>query len=202
MSGDDPEHPEGWWEPRRDALEKVLGKPDGTVGHAPVPFDLGPDVGGAADVLYFRQHLTGVVAVTAELIGRDDQPPSSLGNYELMICEKGDPSWGASLISRLAHYTLEVPLEPGETMDIGSAVPPGSTIVALLFSEYSRFDVLQRECGLLLCIGITEDELADCQRGLAEEVEAALRNTGTYPFTDLERASVVVGADPGETKPQ
>ena len=152
-------------------------------------------------MLYFRQHLAGVVAVTAELIGRDDQPPSPLGNYELMICEKGErePSWGASLISRLAHYTLEVPLEPGETMDIGSAAPPGSTIVALLFSEYSRFDVLDRECGLLLCIGITAGELADCQRGLAEEVEAALRSRGTYPFTDLQRASVVVGGASGGT---
>src|SRR5262245_60785319 len=111
---DDDSDLEQWWDVRRAALEQVLGRADGTVGHALVPFDFGPDVGGAADVLYFREHLPGVAAVTAELIGRNDQRENRLGNYELMICERNDARWGTSIISRLAHYTLEGTIEPGE----------------------------------------------------------------------------------------
>ena len=145
-------------------------------------------------MLYFRAHLSGVASVTAELIGRDDQKPTCLGNYELMICEKGEASWGPSIISRLAHCTRNTPLEPGETMDIGPAAPRGSTIVALLFSEYARFDLFDRRCGLLLCIGLTKDELSACRRGLAHEVEAALKVVGIYPFTESYRLSVSVTA--------
>jgi hypothetical protein len=190
MDKESSNEPDSWWDARLSALEQILGPSDGVVGHSPVPFDLGHDVGGAADVLYFREHLPGIATVTAELIGREEQGRNRLGNYELMICEKEDPSWGASIISKLAYYTLDARLEPGETLDLGDSVPSGSTITAFLFSEYARFPVRQLPCGLLLCLGITKQELAACRRGRAAEVEAVLRKDGVYPFTDLRRSTV------------
>jgi hypothetical protein len=88
-------------------------------------------------------------------------------------------------------YTLESKLNPGETMDIGPAAPQGSTITALLFFDYARFTVHRGKAGLLLCLGITVDELAYCQAGRRAAVEKALKKAGVYPFTDLKRKSVL-----------
>lgn len=187
---------EVWWDARTVALEAVLGKSEDLVGHSIVPFRLGVEAGGAADVLYFRNHVAGVVTVTADLIGNDDQIRNELGNYELMICERDDTDWGASFISRLAQYTLEARLNPGETMDVGPALPEGSTLSAILFLDYARFTVLGRNSGLLLCIGITADELDACRHGRTADVEAALKSSAVYPFTDQNRKSVVDPARP------
>jgi hypothetical protein len=180
-----------WWDARVAAIERVLGKSHKIHGHAVIPFQAGADMGGAADVIYFHEHLDGIVSVTSELIGCDEQVLSSLGNYELMICHRDEEEWGPNIISQLAHYTLEAELNPGETMDIAPAVPDGSTIDALLFLEYARFRVLDRDCGLLLCIGITADELSACRAGHRKDVEAALRKQNVYPHTDLYRKSVI-----------
>lgn len=179
------------WNARIAGLESILGPADEMVGHSPVPFFLGADSGGAADILYFKQHLDGIVAVTSDLIGCEDQVTNDLGNYELVVCHRDDEPWGANIISQLAYYTLEAQLNPGETMDIDSAVPEGSTIAALLFFEYGRFQVLDRPAGLLLCVGITADELEACREGKRAEVEQALKAAQVYPFTDLYRASVL-----------
>lgn len=108
-----------------------------------------------------------------------------------MICHRDDEDWGPNLISRLAYYTLEEKLEPGETMDIGPAAPDGSTIAALLFLEYARFKVRGKKAGLLLCIGITADELKMCRKGRRADVEQALKKARVYPYTDLYRQSVL-----------
>jgi hypothetical protein len=191
MSIDDTSEWNEWWNERIIAMEKVLGKSHGMHGHAVIPFDLGADIGGGADIVYFRQHVNGVVSVTSELIGRDDQVRNVLGNYELMICHRDDEHWGPNLISKLAYYTLEAELNPGETMDIGSATPDGSTINALLFCEYARFQVRERQAGLLLCIGMTSRELTACQSSGSDSVLDELKNNGIFPFTDLYRESVI-----------
>jgi hypothetical protein len=176
-----------WWDARLAAMEAVLGKSDDMVGHATIPFQ----IGGAADIVYFHKHMKGIVSVTAELIGCDEQIKNRLGNYELMICQRQKDDWGDSLISQLAQYTLEAKLEPGETMDIGSAVPDGATITALLFFKYATSRVRGCKCGLLLCLGITADELAAAHAGRRDAVEQALVESGVYPFTDLSRKSVL-----------
>ncbi len=188
---DDADDWQRWWDARIAAMERILGKSADTVGHGVIPFQFGADMGGAADIVYFRNHLDGVVAVTSELIGCDDQIPNDQGNYELMICSRDDHEWGPNILSQLAHYTLECPLNPGETMDIGPAAPNGSTIAAFLFLDYGRFKVHDRHAGLLLCIGITADELSAFRAGNSSQVEAALKDAGVYPFTDLFRGSVM-----------
>lgn len=184
-----------WWDARMEAMASVLGKADDVVGHAMIPFQMGADIGGAADVVYFRYHLDGVVCATSELIGCNDQVNNRLGNYELMICHRQNDEdgleWGANIISQLAHYTSEAELNPGETMDIGPATPKGSTIAAFLFFGYATFTVRERQAGLLLCMGITKAELKACRKGKRDLVEEKLKGAGVYPFTDLFRKSVV-----------
>lgn len=182
---------EYWWNTRQKALEAILGPASDMVYHGVIPFDLGPDAGGAADVLHFPNCAGGSAFVTSELIGRDDQVENDLGNYELMICHREKHDWGPNVISRLAGFTCQALVNPGQTMDIGEVTPSGSTISAFLFQEYARLVVEGRACGILLCIGITREELELCRQGRAAEVTEALRLNGVHPFTDLERPSVV-----------
>lgn len=186
------------WDARLAAIESVLGRSENMVGHSPIPFHFGSELGGAADVIYFRNHCPGIVAVTSELIGDVDQVRNQLGNYELMICQRDSVEWGARIISQLAYYTLQAELNPGETIGIESATPEGSSIKAFLLFDYARFDVRGRKAGLLLCLGITEEELDACRRGRTAEIEAALRSAGVFPFTELNRNSVL---DPKESAP-
>ena len=180
-----------WWDARLAAMEKLLGKSHDVVGHGAIPFHLGADLGGIADIVYFHHHVNGVVSATAELIGNADQPPNALGNYELVICSRDNDDWGANIIGQLAHYTLESVLEPGQTMDIGPATPDGSTIAAFLFCDYGRFVVGDQNGGLLLCIGITARELDACRNGDRPRVEHLLKSNAVFPFTDLQRESVI-----------
>ena len=105
------------WDARVAALTPILGKPGDKVWHAVIPFQLG----GSADVLAFPEFVPGITFVTAEMTGVDmGQRPSTLGNYELMICAKEQLEKAADLISRLGRYTCEATLEAGETMDLGT----------------------------------------------------------------------------------
>lgn len=180
-----------WWDARLAALESILGKSHDIVGHGTIPFSLGADLGGTADIVYFHNHVEGILSVTAELIGNPDEIPNSMGNYELAICARDDDDWGPNIIGQLAHYTLETPLEPGQTMDIGPATPEGSTIVAFLFCDYGRFVVRDQNAGIILCVGITSSELEACRKGESKRIEMLLKSLGVFPFTDLQREGVV-----------
>jgi hypothetical protein len=178
------------WDARIAALVPILGKPTDSVYHATVPMYLG----GFADVLAFPSYVAGMTYATAELTGEDvGQLPSSLGNYELMICFREDHPRGADMISRLARHTCEAKLEAGQTMDLPDFFK-GSVIKALLFAQPSekpvQFDLLGQRCGLLLCIGITAEELALKQSSGSATLLARLKQRGVFPYTVLQRESV------------
>ena len=188
------EKPDDWnelWDARLEAMESVFGKSHDMIGHGTIPFNLGADMGGTADVIYFHNHVDGIVSVTAELIGNTDQVRNSMGSYELAFCSRSEESWGPNIIGQLAHYTLETALEPGQTMDIGPATPEGSTIAAFLFCDFARITVRNENAGILLCVGITENELDYCRNGGRQQIESLLKSNEMYPFTDLTRKSVV-----------
>ena len=175
------------WNARVAALEPVLGPADDAVFHAPVPFHLG----GAADMLTFREHVQGVVYVTADLIGDDRSMPSELGQYELMICLRQEADWAPQLIGNLAKYTIEALLKPYATMDIGPALPKPTELVAFIYLPYANLTVADKEAGLLLCLGITVDELSFAREHGPDDLVARLEQAGVYPFTALSRRSVL-----------
>jgi len=192
-----PEHSQGqtedWeqiWNARIAALIPILGQPTNTVLHAIIPFQLG----GSADVVPFPDHVPGMTYVTAEMTGENvGQRPSTLGNYELMICTRQELQKAGDLISKLARYTCEAELEPGETMDLG-AFFGDSTLRALLFwhpgNEPAHFEFLGQRYGLLLCVGITAEELAFKKKLGSEDLVALLKAHGVFPYTIPNRPSV------------
>lgn len=174
------------WDARQTAMEGVLGPADDTILHAPIPFHLD----GAADVLVFRQHNNGVVYVTADLIGDDRSKPNELGQYELMICTPDDSQWAPQLISNLAKYTVEAVLAPNDTMDIGPALPQPTEVSAFLYLPYATMEVDGQPAAIMLCLGITQSELAFIRKNEVSTFVDALKAAGIYPKTDLSRKSV------------
>ena len=168
---------------RAEALARVLGPSHDNEYHAAHPFALG----GQADVLAFFHHLDGVVYATAELTGK---PDSRYADYELMICHRSANDWGPSVISRLAPYTQQAYIGPGETMDIDSATAADSAIKAFLFDTYATFTLFGEEFELRLCIGITKAELQFKMQHGSEKLLELLKSHSVYPFTDLKRRSV------------
>jgi hypothetical protein len=181
------------WDARKAALESVLGPAEDCVLHALVPFHLG----GQADVLTFRKHIPGRTAATCELLGEPAQKRNLLGTYELVIAHRDDNDWGPNVISKLARYTCDAQVQPGQTMDIAPAAPPNSTIAGFFFDDYKRIKYDGEDAGLLLCIGLTADELAACISGKRQMVYDALVAQNVFPYTDLDRPSVLKPPRPG-----
>jgi len=185
---------DGWqriWDARLAALKPILGDAGDTVYHAAVPMFLG----GAADVVPFPSFVPGSTLVSADLTGEGvGQQPNSLGNYELMICTRTDIPAAPNLISNLAKYTLEAVLEPGESMDIGTYFGD-ATLRALLFTHPgdspARFTLEGQQCSLLLCIGITADELDFKHANGSAALIERLRASSVFPYTVPDRPSVV-----------
>ncbi len=179
------------WDKRKQVLEAILGPSTGTVLHSPVPLALG----GIADVLTFRHFVKGYCYVTADLTGGESgQLPTSLGTYEIVICVRKALPLAANLVAQLGKYSLSNPLEPGETMDIGSYFGQRS-VDALIFSPLSnppeKFKVEEKKCGLLLCLGITRAELNFKMEYGSDALLKRLQKASIIPYTDIDRASVI-----------
>jgi hypothetical protein len=181
------------WDARQAALESVLGPAEDTVLHAPVPFHLG----GQADVLTFRQRTAGRIAATCELLGEPSQKRNLQGTYELAIAHRDENDWGPNIISKLARYTCDAVLQPGQTMDIDSAVPAKSTIAGFFFDDFKRMKFAGADAGVLLCIGLTADEVIACRKGKRQMVYDALIAQKVFPYTDLNRLSVLKSSGGG-----
>ena len=179
------------WDARLRGLSQVLGRAENKVFHAFVPFEFG----GFADVLTFPEFVRGKTYVTADCTGPcTGQLRSRLGNYELMICVKKPMPVAADFISKLAPYTLQAKLQPGDTMEFPKR-QRGSTLKGLLFTypgdKHVWFEFLGKRYGLLLCIGITKDELALARSKGTDVVVSALKERDVFPYTIFDRESVL-----------
>ncbi len=179
------------WDSRLGALEQRFGKSADHVYHGVLPFAFG----GEADVVVFPAYQGGIAHVTAEMTGEEvGQVRGEFASYELMICTRTKNDKAADLISRLARSTCESRLLAGESMDIGDFFDDRS-IRAILFCHPEEqpvvFEVNQRRCGILLCVGITKDELDLKMKQGSVVLLELLKAKGVFPFTDPNRTSLV-----------
>jgi hypothetical protein len=179
------------WDARLRALSRHFGKRGDMDHHALIPFYLG----GNADVVPFPGYRGGVAYVTSEMTGEDvGQIPGPFGSYELMVCTRAENAKAAEIISRLARYTCDARLEASQTMDIRDFFGDG-TIRAFFFchpeDEPIRFELNGQPCSVLLCVGITSDELEFKMKKGPEALLTLLKDKGIFPFTEPDRASVV-----------
>jgi hypothetical protein len=164
-------------------LSQKFGEMDETVLHSPVPFSLGHDIGGRADVYQFSHHLNGIVYITCDLWGSEQQE-SDAHNYELMIAHRKKSDWGPNLISLLAYYSLEASINSLETMDLPPDMRNGSSLVAILFHKYCEFKHNRKKLGVMLVMGISQNDLNFKKKNGGEKLLEKLIAEKKYPFTD------------------
>jgi hypothetical protein len=177
------------WDARLAALQSVFGPADDDILTSVIPFYLG----GSADVLAFRKHNDGICYVTAGIIGDASAKPNKHGQYELMICvrEPAAADWAPNLVGTLARHTTEAVLSSGETMDIAPALPQPASVTQLLFLNYADINIQGKNAGVLLCLGINADEVEYIKTHGLEPLVKSLEQADVYPFTDLNRPSVI-----------
>jgi len=173
----------------QEFMKKSLGDPIDTVFHSPVPFQLGYDAGGAADVYQFKRPDGNICYVTGDLIGKS-QKPSDAGNYELLIIMGKGEEWGVNLIRMLAFSTLEESLNSCETMDIGNF---GAKVGfdAIIFDKFAKTTINGKEIGIMLVIGITKNELKWKFNNSGEALLKKLKDNGLYPVSKPKRKSII-----------
>ncbi len=187
-----------YYESKLAGMEAVLGPMHEFVGHAVIPFD----VGGAVDMYYFPQE-RGTALATMELLRLEGDIPmrGKLGTYELVAFTKekiGTPDFAkieralCGIFTVLGNYSAGAVLNPLETCEI----PDGEGKRCLVFDEYpsgGKLDSGGRRHGLLLVIQVHEDEMAFAMKYGTKALLRRLRDRGCYPFSDLDRKSVVSG---------
>lgn len=193
-----PESAEAFETAKLASLERVLGPMHDFVGHAIIPFD----IGGNVDMYYFPQS-AGTAMATMELLRFDGDIPlkGRIGTYELVsLTKKAIEADGFEAIERrvcatftvLGRYSAEAVLNPLETCEI----PFDEGTVCLIFDEYpskGAFNFDGKRRGLLLVIEVFEDEMNFARQFGTKRLIALLKASGHYPYSDLDRKSVVVG---------
>jgi hypothetical protein len=170
-------------------MERHLGSPKDKVFHAAAPFDSGRENGGAADVYLFNRKDGYISYVTGDLIGKV-QPESDAGNYELLIVMKDGEEWGENLIRMLAFSTLEESFNSGETMDLGEfGISVG--FPALIFDKYADTQIDGKQIGVMLVVGITQDELEWKMKNGGPALLKKLKAERVYPYSIPNRKSIL-----------
>jgi hypothetical protein len=184
-------------------MAEILGIQAPTVGHAIVGFA----VGGAVDMYYYHFKNGGTIFATQELISPtgENQIPNRNGLYELVAFTKqeftslpiGEGKFGklerrlCGIFTGIGNFSYQAKLEPGETCELPVDGEPNR---CLIFDEYigeDNFQIADKTYGFLLIIEVFRDELDFARSNGVDELKVKLKNAGHYPFSDLDRESVI-----------
>jgi hypothetical protein len=185
---------------KEQALEHVLGKMHGMVGHAIIPFR----IGGAMDMYYFPQHIAGTGFATMELLepAGSGSKPNRFGTYELVAFTKHPLNLEKGLttpfneierrccgiFTLFGNYSFEAVLNPGETCEI----PLSDTEYAcLILSKYADISVNGRKHHLMLLQEVFRSEMDYARRNGSASLLEKLKKAAIYPYSDMDREPVV-----------
>jgi hypothetical protein len=194
------------YEAKKEALQRILGKMHGFVGHAIIPFQ----VGGAVDMYYFPNGIQGTGFATMELIEPDGSgpKPNRIGTYELVsftrhkIPDLDEKSDGhpfnkierriCGIFTTIGFYSYEAVLNPGETCEVPGK--EGEPNKCLIFAEYrpqgESFMIDGKKHCLLLCLEVFRSEMEYAMEHGSDVVLKKLKDEGYYPYSDLDREPV------------
>ncbi len=125
--------------------------------------------------------------VTCELCCRDDQKPSSFGNYELMIIGKDTEKWARNILTEIGRMTLDEVIDHHHTINFSEIVDKDDSIKGVIFEKYSSIIYKKKSYGIMLAIGITLPELELCYESGVQACLKKLIEAKIYPNTILER---------------
>jgi hypothetical protein len=189
------------------AMEKVLGAMDDTMGQSKTPFE----EGGRVDLYYFTKGIPGTAMATMQLfdVKGDGVRANRIGRYELVAFTRlarpkdgSDPNAAAEFadiqdrlcdhLTRAARQAQWDVVQPGDTADFPTY--KGETVY-LIFDECrgtgQDFVVDGKRYCLLLCMEIHKSEYQWAMRNGGARLIEKLKAAGHYPYSDMDRESVV-----------
>ena len=186
-------------------IESIMGKGHDMVGHAMIPFS----VGGAFDQYYYPNYCDGTAMVTKELVNHKfDSPQNNVYDaYELVIvtknkihCLMGEsgleyddgPFFG--ILNAVGKYSLMAKLNPFETIefpdDFGD-LSKKCLIIDALSEPLCNEETRNKKFGLMLIMEIHRDEMEFAMQQKGRELIEKLKEKGIYPYTGINRRSVL-----------
>lgn len=206
---------DAYYEAKEAALERLLGPMHDVVDHSLIPFGLG----GAVDLFYFTEGIEGTAIATMELIrpdGRGPHPHRQPG-YELVaftrekmpeVIRLDDEETNrekspfdrvksrlGNILTAVAEYGSEMDIASEDTCEIPGNEDEGVPGACLIFASYPgegpalRIEGMAHE--LLACIEIHRNEMLFAMNHGGIELLARLEEHGYFPYSDLDRPSVV-----------
>jgi hypothetical protein len=151
---------------RRLALERHFGRAT-------------PDRAAASMELFvFDEHIIGATLYVSA--GR---------RYDFAICFRRDDDPGVTDVDRVLSAFRRRRVHPEEAAFMRDRFLPPSAVAGFLFTAYGEVATGSESRTILLAIGITEDELEDCETMGSTAVLERLHGAGVFPFTDIDRES-------------
>lgn len=195
-------------------FKSVLGDPHPTLIAALIGWDLG----GPVDLWIYPNHNSGTIFTTMQLVipGDKSRDQNQLGMYELAAATRHQPQPHTdnstqentgeqtpfdnmvleirTLLTGAARYSGECPIEPLETAEV-EADEPGVENTCLIFDtligRVAGLELSGEPYGVILVMKVHPSELQYARQNGTPALIGKLKDTGVYPFSDLDRESVV-----------
>jgi hypothetical protein len=192
-----------WYDRKTKMMEASLGREHDMVMHSMIPYS----IGGALDLYYFPNGISGTGIATKELCEIPGEGPSNdvFDVYELVMFTRHQISLDDSdkvttpfgrahssinaILNCIARYSAEASLNPHETCEFPEELE-GVGGKCLIFDGYGNNDDYS-DFGLLLIIEIHRSEMEYAREFGGNELLSKLKAAGCYPYSDLDRAPVV-----------
>ena len=188
-------------------IESVLGKEHDMVNHSIIPFS----AGGAFDLYYYPNYCDGTAMATKELVNHKFNSPGNdvYDAYELVIVTRNklqslmgesEPEYDdgpiVEILNMIGQYSSMAKLNPYETIefpgDFGVESVRGKCLIIDAISEpLCNEETNNKKFGLMLIMEIHRDEMEFAMQQRGRELIEILKQKGIYPFSGINRPSVL-----------
>ncbi|QDU09418.1 suppressor of fused domain protein [Gimesia aquarii] len=196
---------EQWYEEKSNLMEHVLGKEHDMVMHSLIPYA----VGGALHGYYYPNGIEGVGIATKDLstLPRKGSNNDFFDCYELVMFTREKFSFEEALdkstsfgqihhhlkaiLNVVAPYGAQATLNPAETCEFPEDMEEiGGK--CLIFDRYGSFsDSELNSFGMMVVIEVFRREMNYARQKGGNSLIKRLKKAGHYPYSDLDRDSVV-----------
>lgn len=194
-----------WYDRKTSMMEAILGPEHNMVMHALIPYA----VGGGLDLYYYPHAMPGTAIATKELCELPDEGSSNevFSCYEIAMFtrhaldldeakDEGSRFGQAHaninrILNFIAPYSAAATLNPNETCEFPSDMEHVGG-KCLIFDAYGLTESeAGRGFGILAIIEIHRSEMEFARSSGGAELIQRLKTAGHYPYSDLDRVSVV-----------
>jgi len=195
-----------WYRKKSTLMENILGQEHDMVMHALIPYYLG----GTLDLYYYPFSVKGTGIATKELTFACEKSSNNTkySKYELVMFTRHTVDLDAAqdentpfgkehgnisvILNHIAPYSAEAVLNPFETCEFPADMERVGG-KCLIFDSYEPDGVVpnNENFGMMLIIEIFRDEMAFAMKNGGAALINKLKEKGVYPFSDLNRPSVL-----------